>query len=310
MKSRIFGICLGILLLVFFLNSFDLTKAIEIISQYINFKSITVSLIIIFSSFLVRAWRWKVLMFSNFFDSKDHNQLIIYEYLYSICLNTLSGLRFGDFYRIRSSSQYFASKAYSRVISLFFIEKGFDLIFLFFCLFLVLFSIWYFQSAYLISAIKWSQDFFSQDLIYIFLLIILLLSLFSFLLRKFNSLSFVKVLKETFFGSLQIRTSSKVLFLTLLTWLLELMLFIYIATIFDINPYAALLAFSLTALSTGLPQAPAHVGTTHFVILSSLALFEVDSTISGAFAIACHSLLILPVIIFLFVDLLIKGFKN
>lgn len=255
-------------------------------------------IILLFSGYAIRVLRWKILLEAA--GIKISFPILYVNFIMSIGINNVLPFRAGDAYRVVgikgnvTKTQLFASVVMERIM---------DLLTL-----LVMFGIWLSN-----ENIEWENNIFKS---FIMILVILLgIILFTyFLVKRYGknrgvagtgadlwcSLEvFLSNLVIQLKNFLDIKILSRTIPLSVIGWIPEVLVFLFVAHGLGINCSfsMAALTHAFATLSTLVPSSPGFFGTYHYAAYYILSAYSIDQALILLFAVIVHSILWLPPIV-------------
>ena len=278
-----------------------LVKDIDLIFNKINQKEIHVFIlasIIYFISVILRFIRWKII-YIELFGSFRFN--IFRETIIGYMANNLFPFRLGEIYRVKRITDI-EKVSFIKVLSTIFSERFTDVLAL---LLLLIISFPFINN--------WEFEYIEIN--YISLKYYLFIILFLFILLIFlyvSNLNLIKTIRQkmivTIFSLLEFfiekRKPSvyfKIYTLSILIWLVEAIVYFYIAKqfIFDIDYvnlfFIILIVCSITNLSGIIPSLPANIGNFEFFGTLTFLILGIDSILGASIIITVHIVLFIPI---------------
>ena len=278
-----------------------LVKDIDLIFNKINQIEIHVFIlasIIYFISVILRFIRWKII-YIELFGSFRFN--IFRETIIGYMANNLFPFRLGEIYRVKRITDI-EKVSFIKVLSTIFSERFTDVLAL---LLLLIISFPFINN--------WEFEYIEIN--YISLKYYLFIILFLFILLIFlyvSNLNLIKTIRQkmivTIFSLLEFfiekRKPSvyfKIYTLSILIWLVEAIVYFYIAKqfIFDIDYvnlfFIILIVCSITNLSGIIPSLPANIGNFEFFGTLTFLILGIDSILGASIIITVHIVLFIPI---------------
>jgi glycosyltransferase 2 family protein len=293
--SAFFGIIISVTLISMFFYYVDFKESIKLV-QELDSKPLLIALVFLAAGYCVRIVRWRTMLYMAHINVGYLN--VSSAFMKSIALNNLLPLRAGDIYRLVSLPDRSIKKTDVAITLI--LERLLDLL----ALGVIFFTVSMFVSF----------EFFDiemKNLLYLLLLPVLIVILLPLLISPLEKLV-QKVFTQLEEGSIKAKITSKLLevlhtglrlytsinlikliFLSLLCWILEGGTYLFVAYSLDLDftVYSALAVLCVGTFSTLIPSSPGYFGTFHVAVTLFLISINVSETQAGAYAVLVHLLL-------------------
>ncbi|MCK7521060.1 MAG: flippase-like domain-containing protein [Ignavibacteriales bacterium] len=304
LNKKVIGVLISVVFIVLIALQIDVKKSLEAFKT-IDFRLFPLIIPIFYLSFLVRAFRWCVILSGN-------NNLRIRSLISSLFIgftaNSLLPARMGEFYRAHifgKKENIQRGKVFASIV----LERILDGSMLFFILVSLIYfqclKPWVFQLALLAGIIfiggflvlftiaKYGKSRFLREhpvLAFFIDLVFKIILKFPNLVQDkiYKLINILKYLMDTFLEGLELLNSPKMIarafYLSFFVWLLEgSCIFIVIRSFgIEINLFSALFVTCVTAFSTMIPSGPASIGPYQYGYMLALGVFGVSKEVAFA----------------------------
>jgi glycosyltransferase 2 family protein len=294
------GISSSCFFLWLFINRINIGELFSLASD-VKPLWIIASLLIYFAEYFLRISRWKTML--NSYNMNITWMNCASPLLLSYGVNALLPFRAGDALRCFSHSSRLGVTSSALMVSIL-IERLLDL---FVVVNATLFSLLitnFNAPGYIVRST--SLFFFISCLIVTFFVLVgpfdssrKLTSIILVRFDRFAISDYIARISEHFRTLVSFRLMIKVFSFTLLIWVLEATLFLFLAlSLPSLNqPLSALLAFPLGTLSTLIPSSPGYIGTFDFFVAEMMHWYGNDIFSSSAYAVIVHFIILAPMVI-------------
>ena len=283
---------LGIILLWYLYRNQDLSEMMNIVKKGVRYDILLFSLIFGLLGNVFRGFRWALLIDS--FGKRVKRKNTVYAVFGNYAIN-MALPRVGEFWRCGVISKY-EKQPFTKLLGTLFVDRIMDtavVAMLTLCLFV--FNIRFFKNFFSENPPAFIEAMSSViSSVWTYLCIVVLVLLIWLIFVKFKRLTIVKKIKEMMYNiwegikSLWKIERKKTFFVqTLSIWVCYFLYFYITFYAFDftkdLGVRIALIAFAMSSIGVAVPV-QGGIGVWHFMVISTLVAFGVDSNDAGAFA--------------------------